>query len=294
MPPHAFIPRLRGPKLLCALGALLALLAACSPPLTATPSLVPTVPFTATVPPAPPADTPTPLPPTPEADPSPLPQAQLCSPLQDVSLAELPQRVSNPFHPPATGSDDPHQGVDFADLLEGSQIALEGRPVQAVLDGQVAMTLAERFPYGNALLVETPLEDLPEAWQAGLALPQPQPTLAPEQLALTCPQTGAVFGGQADRRSLYLLYAHLKEAPTLQPGNAIGCGQTLGAIGESGNALNPHLHLEVRVGPAGVRFTSMAHYDASASLEEMENYCVWRVSGLFQLVDPLQLLALSP
>jgi hypothetical protein len=65
-------------------------------------------------------------------------------------------------------------------------------------------------------------------------------------------------------------------------------------VGDSGNALNPHLHLETRVGPAGARFSSLAHYDASASLEEMDNYCAWRVSGWFVLLDPLQLLAHQP
>jgi hypothetical protein len=38
----------------------------------------------------------------------------------------------------------------------------------------------------------------------------------------------------------------------------------------------------------------MAHYDASASLEEMANYCLWRVSGHFSLFDPMDLLSVSP
>jgi murein DD-endopeptidase MepM/ murein hydrolase activator NlpD len=64
-------------------------------------------------------------------------------------------------------------------------------------------------------------------------------------------------------------------------------------VGKSGNALNPHLHFEIKVGPAGLRFTSMAHYDASATLEEMATYCTWSISGLFQVVDPLRLLSLG-
>ena len=71
------------------------------------------------------------------------------------------------------------------------------------------------------------------------------------------------------------------------------CGQAIGSVGMSGNALNPHLHLEVRVGPAGIRLESMAHYDTSATAQEMANYCRWRVSGLFQLVDPMQLGSLG-
>ncbi len=74
----------------------------------------------------------------------------------------------------------------------------------------------------------------------------------------------------------------------------ISCGQTLGAVGSSGNALNPHLHLEVRIGPSGARFSSLAHYLPSASEEEMGNYCLWRVSGYFQVIDPLTVLALPP
>ena len=30
------------------------------------------------------------------------------------------------------------------------------------------------------------------------------------------------------------------------------------------------------------------------TLEEMRNYCAWRVSGVFQLVDPMTILALLP
>jgi len=95
-------------------------------------------------------------------------------------------------------------------------------------------------------------------------------------------------------RSLYILYVHLQERAAFQPGDSIQCGQAIGRIGQSGNALNPHLHLEVRVGPAGARFSSMAHYDNTAQPEEMGNYCTWLVSDLFQLVDPLRLLAQLP
>jgi murein DD-endopeptidase MepM/ murein hydrolase activator NlpD len=93
-------------------------------------------------------------------------------------------------------------------------------------------------------------------------------------------------------RSLYVLYAHLQEPPSLKLSDAINCGRELGAIGDSGNALNPHLHVEVRIGPTGAKFPGMAHYDTSATSEEMANYCLWRVSGLFQLLDPMPLLIL--
>jgi hypothetical protein len=54
------------------------------------------------------------------------------------------------------------------------------------------------------------------------------------------------------------------------------------------------LHVETRIGPAGARFASLAHYDNRATPEEMGLYCLWRISGLFQLVDPLAVLALQP
>jgi len=201
----------------------------------------------------------------------------------------MPALVSNPFHPPPPGSDDPHQGVDLADRLESSQIAVAGRLVQAVLDGSVAAVIQDRFPYGNALLVETPLDGLPEAWPAALSLAEPAPTPRPN-LALTCPDV--VQKNWQAGQSLYLLYAHLQQAPAFQQNDPVACGQGIGNIGDSGNALNPHLHLEVRLGPVGARFSSLAHYDNQATLAEMDNYCTWRVRGIFRLVDPLQLLGL--
>ncbi len=230
------------------------------------------------------ADTPIP---SSSAAPSATPGLRLCSPMQGVAWAELPGMISNPFHPPQrAGSDDPHQAVDFADI-GADGYALTGRGVQAVLEGRIAGVIADRFPYGNAVLVESPLENLPGNWLETLSLPAPAPTLAVIP-ALTCPP-GEPVAFDPEKRSLYLLYAHLEAPPALEPGQAVGCGQAIGKVGMSGNALNPHLHLEVRVGPAGIRLESMAHYDASAAPQEMANYCTWRVSGLFQLVDPMRL-----
>lgn len=199
--------------------------------------------------------------------------------------------VFTPFNPPPRGSDDPHQGVDFAerDALYG--IALEGLPVRAVLAGRVAAVIVDRFPYGNALLVESSLEQLPARWLAALEIPATVPPLETRS-ALTCPPRRGIEPSKF--QSIYLLYAHLQQPPPFAVGDQVTCGQTLGAIGNSGNSLNPHLHLELRVGPAGVRFESMAHYDASASQEEMANYCQWRVSGAFWALDPLKLLAQLP
>lgn len=235
--------------------------------------------------------------PSPSASPSPVgplptntlaPGLPVCSPLQDIALDQISQIISNPYHPPRPGSDDPHQGVDLADRLPDSQVTVAGRAVQAVLAGQVAVVIRDRFPYGSAILIETPLDEAGTGWQNQVGIPTMAPTLALVS-ALTCPPAPEPFTNPT-RRSLYLLYAHLQQPPTLQVGDAMTCGQTIGAIGSSGNALNPHLHVEVRVGPAGLRLASMAHYDASATSEEMSSYCLWRISGWFQLVDSLQVL----
>jgi murein DD-endopeptidase MepM/ murein hydrolase activator NlpD len=217
----------------------------------------------------------------------------VCSPLDGIKAADLASHIVNPFHPPLPGSDDPHQGVDLADLIPGSGVARAGRNVQAVLAGRVASVIHDRFPYGNAILVETRLKGLPAAWLKTLQLPTPAPTLPPRS-ALTCPTPQAPEIWDLAQRSLYLLYAHMQQAPAWQPGEMVSCGEKLGAVGSSGNALNPHLHLEARLGPAGADFVSMAHYITSASPAEMRAYCDWRVSGLFQLIDPMRIFASAP
>ena len=90
-----------------------------------------------------------------------------------------------------------------------------------------------------------------------------------------------------------MLYAHMQNPPQFQVGEWVTCGEQLGTIGESGNALHPHLHIEVRVGPAGARFAGLAHYDTRATPQEMEAYCIWRVGNTFQLLDPLTLISPS-
>lgn len=232
--------------------------------------------------------TPTNLPPTATAIPTPA----LCSPLSEITLEELPDLVSNPYHPPAPGSDDPHHGVDLSVILPNSTVAISGHPIQTALAGRVAAVIADRFPYGNALLVETPLTPAPAGWCELAQIPTPAPTLQ-NTSALTCPTDWQPSEQVPNQRSLYILYAHLLQPVQLSPGDAVACGQVIGAVGNSGNALNPHLHFETRVGPSGLRFASMAHYDNSATSAEMSAYCAWRISGLFQLVDPLKILALG-
>jgi murein DD-endopeptidase MepM/ murein hydrolase activator NlpD len=165
---------------------------------------------------------------------------------------------------------------------------LEGLPVQAVTDGIVAGVIKDRFPYGNAILIETSFDQLPESWLSAIQMPTPAPQRTGHP-SLTCPAGEASPDWDKTQRSLYLLYAHLQESPTIQIGETIKCGQALNRIGNSGNSLNPHLHLEMRVGPAETTFESLAHYTSNASPREMYNYCLWRVSEAFQLLDPMQL-----
>jgi murein DD-endopeptidase MepM/ murein hydrolase activator NlpD len=202
------------------------------------------------------------------------------------------EAISNPFQPPSyLGSDDPHQAIDLAIIQDG--MAVGGGEVHLVLEGSVAAVISGRFPYGNALLVETPLEVLPADWLAELALPTPAPTLGPHP-SLTCPQLADAPQWDTSARSLYLLYAHMAAPPDFQLGDRVACGAPIGLVGQSGNALNPHLHLEARLGPRAVRFAGIAHYETRATPEEMWGYCTWRVSGVFQLVDPTRLLGLLP
>jgi murein DD-endopeptidase MepM/ murein hydrolase activator NlpD len=224
--------------------------------------------------------------------PTSIPIVRLCTPLQGVPLSQMATLVSNPYHPPAPGKDDPHAGVDLAMRMGDTQVALAGHPVQSALTGKVVMTIRDRFPFGNAILIETPLDDFPAEWWSPAEIPAPAPTLAPRS-ALTCPAAPAPVFPDPNRRSLYVLYAHLQKPATVQPDDEVGCGQVIGAVGATGNALNPHLHFETRVGPSGLQMTSMAHYHASAKPEEMSNYCLWTVSGMFQLIDPMKVLGLK-
>ena len=216
----------------------------------------------------------------------------VCSPLDGIELAELVEIVSFAYDPPPSGRDDGHHGIDFSYYRRGDQASIQGLPVRSVLPGTIAAIIEDRPPYGNMLIIETPLSLLPEGWPARLDLPQPQPPL-PENPRLTCPPVD-LPGWESAHRSLYLLYAHLDQPPSYIFGDVVDCGEVIGAVGNSGMSGNPHLHLEVRIGPSGAAFPALAHYDNAASPEEMGYYCAWRVSGLFQMIDPLAVLLLAP
>jgi murein DD-endopeptidase MepM/ murein hydrolase activator NlpD len=154
--------------------------------------------------------------------------------------------------------------VDFSYYGKFNRPSIEGAGIQSVMKGRVAAVVADRFPYGNMLIIETPGSSLP-------------------------PEIAAKIQIGSDP-SLYVLYAHLERPAALRLGDSVEACQLLGTVGRSGNAGGPHLHLEMRLGPAGTRFKSMAYYLPWASQEEQENYTRWRTSGLFRHFDPMLIL----
>jgi murein DD-endopeptidase MepM/ murein hydrolase activator NlpD len=55
----------------------------------------------------------------------------------------------------------------------------------------------------------------------------------------------------SDGQSLYMLYAHMQNAPTLFAGDTVQPGQIIGNVGSTGNSTGAHLHLETRTGKTG-------------------------------------------
>jgi murein DD-endopeptidase MepM/ murein hydrolase activator NlpD len=189
----------------------------------------------------------------------------MCSPLKDETLASLWEIVTNPFGAPPIGREDLHHGVDFAHYRRGEQLSIDGEIIQSLFPGIVAASIVDRLPYGNMVIVETPYALIPEKIMEKF--------------------------GVAPGESLYSLYAHMGNLPRVNLNDDILCGQSLGIVGITGyDIVNPHLHLETRIGPPGIRFLGMAFYDASATEEEMNNYKRWRTSGDFRNIDPMMII----
>jgi murein DD-endopeptidase MepM/ murein hydrolase activator NlpD len=190
----------------------------------------------------------------------------ICSPLLHETITSIAEIIGDPYNPPPPGRDERHHGVDFSYYHHGERDTIEGEGVQAILTGTVAAVVNDRLPYGNMVIIESPVSSLPAELASFLEM------------------------GKGE--SLFHLYAHMEAAPLIQIDEAIECGQALGTVGMTGyNIVNPHLHLEVRVGPAGTRFPGMAYYTTSATTEEMDNYVRWRTSGEFRHFDPMTLFS---
>jgi murein DD-endopeptidase MepM/ murein hydrolase activator NlpD len=226
---------------------------------------------------------------------SPAPQNQVCSPLQDVPLSSLEGIITNPFVPSPAGQEGFHTGIDLSFYHFGTRDSIFGLPVLSALAGQIVAVNPDRPPYGNMVIVETPLEFLPKGFLQSITTPL-LATPSPPDPRLTCPALTPDPGWIAGKTSLYILYAHLNKPPLVNKGKQVACGQPLGEVGNSGNdpaytaSGNPHLHFELRLGPSGAVFEPMSHHNNKATPEEIYSYCMWRVSGYFVTVDPLKLV----
>jgi murein DD-endopeptidase MepM/ murein hydrolase activator NlpD len=226
-----------------------------------------------------------------EPSPTSAPAFDICSPLEDETLQSLPLILTNPLNiPPTFGQDTGHHGVDFAYYQRGDRLSIEGIEIYAIMAGKTVLTLDDDIPYGYAVMVETPLSDLPEAVQQVLLagyLPVPEDP----NYRLSCPEVPVpTLTGEY---AVYHLYAHMQFRSELNRGEPIACGDKLGTVGNTGYSSNPHLHLETRLGPSGAAFETMAHYENTNTLEQTGNYCLWRMSGYYQLFDPFILFDIA-
>lgn len=201
---------------------------------------------------------------TPTVTPTSVELFEMCTPLPLHPLEVLGEIVGDPYDPPPPGREERHHGVDLAYYHWEDRDTMEGEPVMAVLGGVVAARMEDRMPYGNMVMIETPQSELPAELVALLEIPAGE--------------------------SIYLLYAHLREPPLVELGEVVNSCQPLGEVGMTGWTEIPHLHFETRRGPEGTRFKSILYYDTQATQEEMDNYVMWRTSGVFQHFDPLMLL----
>lgn len=236
-----------------------------------------------------PTPSPTLIPPSPTPTEEPF---AVCSPLEEETFDSLPLILVNPLvEPYAWGTDFGHPGLDFAYYQRDDRESIEGIEIYAIMAGHVALILDDLYPYGYAIVIETPLASLPEDLQASL-LADYQPVPEDLEYQYNCPNvpTPTLTG----EYSLYHLYAHQQVRPEFELGEEIACGQLLGNVGNSGWSSNPHLHLETRIGPSGLEITTMAHYETTATEEQLSNYCLWRSSGYYQIVDPFTLFEAKP
>jgi murein DD-endopeptidase MepM/ murein hydrolase activator NlpD len=229
-----------------------------------------------------PASTATPVP---EPTLTPPPVLSACSPLKDIGLDELYAITSNPFSFTSAFTDTGHPAVDLAFFTYKEFSTFLGHPVQALLPGKVTLVVNDRFPYGNMVMIETPLESISPGLLSSISLPTPIPQ---ENIAAfsSCDLQMEPLTWDAEMKSIYTLYAHLENDLHVKIGDQVSCGQEIGSVGLSGNTVAEHLHLEVRVGPANAGFSTIATFREDATPRERYNYCIWSLSGNFQAIDP--------
>ena len=202
---------------------------------------------------------------------TPTPVISLCSPLSITPWDDLWkidwQAFKMPNHYDGTKfRDNGHPGVDLVYFSRYGRPSIMGEGVQSVMDGKIASIIKDRNPYGNMVMTETSYDRIPPLLLSLVPIPQGD--------------------------SLYIVYAHLRDFPSLSVGDSVNCGQSLGHVGMSGMATGPHLHFEMRWGPSGSQFPSMAYYTSDYTDEELKNYVLWRMSGSYVPFDPMILLSL--
>jgi murein DD-endopeptidase MepM/ murein hydrolase activator NlpD len=216
----------------------------------------------------------------------------ISSPLYGISLQDLPGTVSQDFLAPPTGEDTGHHGVDFAFWSRGDQSSILGLPITSVFSGRVVSAFNElRSPYGYLTVVETPLSSLPQSLLSAINLPEMSAPMGQTD-KLNCP-TGFTDQWNTESQSLYLLYAHMNKPPVVTLGQTVNAGDQIGEVGNTGASSAPHLHLEMRIGPSNASFESIGHYDPSTTDQERHNYCTWRISGIFQMFNPMALMTVQ-
>jgi murein DD-endopeptidase MepM/ murein hydrolase activator NlpD len=237
-----------------------------------------------------PTDTPT-LAPSATATPVPL-ITQIVSPLQGIPLSDLAGITSDPFnlkYPFSEGPTDAqnHPAVDLAFFHYKTLNSDVGYPIEAILTGKVVEALDNRFPYGNMVLIETPLDRLAPDLIKQMRIPQPY---SDDEIKIrsTCQPDQTRISWSQSSQSVYVLYAHMLNPPTVTAGDEVQAGEVLGGIGASGHAAigNEHLHLEIRVGPANAKFGVISEYLSSSTTEERYNYCIWALSEIFLPINP--------
>jgi hypothetical protein len=86
----------------------------------------------------------------------------------------------------------------------------------------------EKPPYGYALMIETPLESLPQNILHAIKIPtQPIGTVINNKL--NCPDLSKDQWNSSSK-SLYTLYGHMIAAPGFKQGDAIQIGQIIGYV----------------------------------------------------------------